>query len=164
MSTRMVGNLRRTVVAYAGQITKLAKSLAPVHLRDGISSHVEENTDGEYIIRTTAVGADARAWEYGSGIHARRGFKHKYTIKPRMGKFLAFHWEVANANPERFSFLEDGRVLLTSVQHPGIVAANEGKGYIAPAQAEIRKRLKEQIGKDLRDAILGDLRESFRKK
>lgn len=164
MSTRMVGNLKRTMQAYAGQITRLARSLAPRHLREGISSHVEEK-DGEYIIRTTSVGADARAWEYGSGIHARRGVKRKYPIRPKPGgKFLAFNWEVANMHPQDFSFLPDGRVIFKSVQHPGIEAANGGKGYVAPAQAQIRARLKEQIGKDLRDAILGDLRESFRVK
>ena len=134
--SRLATNLKRRAVSWAGQLTSLAKSFAPNHVEPAISSHVEEKAEGEYIIRITAdrrIAPDARAWEFGSGLHARRGPKAKYPIRPKNGKMLAFHWEVANASPERFSFLPDGRVILPSVQHPGIEAANSGKGYIAPA-------------------------------
>jgi secreted PhoX family phosphatase len=77
---------------------------------------------------------------------------------------LAFNWEVANAQPERFVFAPDGRVLLPSVQHPGIEAANNGKGYIAPAMNKLRKRARAELDKEVRDAIVGDLRESFGRK
>jgi hypothetical protein len=152
--------------AWAGQLTSLARSFAPSHVRPAISSHVEEKNEGEVIIRVTAdrrIAPDARAQEYGSGLHARRGSKHKYPIRPKTKKFLAFNWEIANANPENFSFLPDGRVILPSVQHPGIQAANGGKGYIAPAVNEIRKRLRE-LKNDVGDAIRIDVRRSFGKK
>lgn len=71
---------------------------------------------------------------------------------------------MATANPEGFTFSSDGRVLLHSVQHPGIQAANSGQGYIAPAIKEIRRRGKTELSKDIRDAILGDLRQSFGRK
>lgn len=167
MSKRLATNLKKKAAAWAGQLTRLAKGFAPSHVKPAISSAVESKDDGTYIIRITAnraVAPDARAQEFGSGLHARRGVKKKYLITPKTQKVLAFNWEVANANPERFVFAPDGRVLLPSVQHPGIEAANSGKGYIAPAMKELRKRAKAELDKEVKDAIMGDLRESFGKK
>lgn len=148
-------------------MTKLAKSFAPSHVRPAISSSTEQKGDGTFIIRIKAdrkVAPDARAWEYGSGVHAKRGKKEKYPILPKTKKLLAFHWDVATANPERFSFLPDGRVILSSVQHPGIEAANEGAGYIRPAIHELKRRARAELTDDVRRAILGDIRDAFGRK
>ena len=159
--------------AWAGQITILAKSFAPPHIQPYISSHVEDVGDGTCIIRTTVemVGdgnppnhagqsMDARAQEYGSGLHARRGGLKDIIIRPKNGKFLAFPWQVVEGNPS-FRHLPDGRVLLPEVHHPGITAANDGQGYLAPAQKAIRERGREELSADVRQAILSDLRASF---
>jgi hypothetical protein len=167
MSKRLVTNLKRRASAWAGQLTSLARQFAPSHVRSAISSHVEEKDGGFFRIRITAdrkIAPDARAQEFGSGLHARRGVKKKYTIRPKNQRVLAFNWEIANANPERFVFAPDGRVLLPKVEHPGIEAANSGKGYIAPAMREIRKRAKRELSQEIREAIVGDLRESFGRK
>lgn len=167
MTKRLSDVLKNRARSWAGQLTRLAKGFAPNHVEPAISSHVEVKDDGTYTIRITAdrrIAPDARAQEFGSGLHARRGVKRKYPIKPKNAKVLAFNWEVANASPERFVFAPDGRVLLPSVQHPGIEAANGGKGYIAPAMRELRKRAKAELDKDIKAAIVGDLRESFGKK
>jgi hypothetical protein len=167
MSKRLKDNLKKRAVAWAGQLTRLAKAFAPSHVRPAISSKVETKEDGTYIIRITSsrsVAPDARAQEFGSGIHARRGVKQKYLIAPKTKKTLAFNWDIANANPERFVFAPDGRVLLPFVMHPGIEAANNGKGYLAPAMNEIRKRARAELDKEVKAAIVGDLRESFGKK
>jgi hypothetical protein len=167
MTERLANNLKRRAAAWAGQLTSLARSFAPAHVEPAISSHVEAKGAGEYIIRITAdrkIAPDARAQEFGSGLHARRGVKKKYPILPKNRRVLAFHWEVANANPENFNFLPDGRVTLGSVQHPGIEAANGGKGYIAPAMKELRKKARQELSEDIRSAIVGDLRESFGRK
>jgi len=167
MTERLANKLKARASAWAGQLTMLAKSLAPNHVQPAIKSKVEEKQNGQFIIRITAdrrIAPDARAQEFGSGLHARRGPKQKYPIRPKNRKFLAFNWEVANANPDQFEFLPDGRVRLTKVMHPGIEAANEGQGYIAPAMRELRKRAKAELSKDIRDAIVGDLRESFGRK
>lgn len=160
--------LKNRARSWAGQLTTLAKAYAPNHVKSAISSKVEDKAEGTYIIRITAdrkIAPDARAQEFGSGLRARRGAKRKYTIRPKPGnKVLAFPWEIANAQPENFSFLPDGRVMLPSVQHPGIQAANGGKGYIAPAMNELRKRGKAALSKDVKEAILGDLRTSFGRK
>lgn len=167
MSKRLKDRLKRQATAWAGQLTKLAKSFAPKHVEPAISSKVEAKDNGTYIIRITAdrrKAPDARAQEFGSGLRARRGPKKKYPIKPKEKKFLVFHWEVADADPENFSFLPDGRVMLSSVMHPGINAANGGKGYIGPAMRELRKRARQDLDEAVREAILGDLRESFGRK
>jgi hypothetical protein len=174
MTQRLSDAIKRRAIAWAGQITTLAKNFAPNHLKAHIRSKVESKDGGTFIIRTFVDRsannlekygtADARAQEYGSGLQARRGPKKKYPIYPKTKKVLAFHWDVADANPENFKFSSDGKVLLGSVQHPGIQAANGGKGYIGPAQNEIRKRGRSELSKDIRQAILGDLRVSFGRK
>jgi len=167
MSKRLSTALKNKARAWAGYLTRLAKSFAPAHVRPAISSHVEQKGDDTFIIRVRAdrkIAPDARAQEFGSGLRARRGPKRKYPIFPKTKKILAFHWEVADVNPERFSILPDGRVMLPYVQHPGIKAANNNKGYIAPAMIELRKKAKAELNKDIREAILGDLRESFGRK
>lgn len=167
MSERIVNKLKARASAWAGQLTALAKSFAPAHVQPAIKSKVEDGKDGKYIIRITAdrrIAPDARAQEFGSGLRARRGIKAKYPIRPKNKKFLAFNWEVANANPENFTFIPDGRVIFSQVMHPGIEAANDGIGYIGPAMKELRKRAKAELTKDVRDAIMGDLRESFGRK
>lgn len=167
MSDRLETNLKRRAVTWAGQLTRLARELAPAHVAPAISSHVEDKGDGSWIIRITAdrsKAPDARAQEFGSGLHAKRGPKVKYPILPKTKKVLAFYWDVAEENPEQFAFLPDGRVALPSVMHPGIEAANEGKGYIAPAMKELRERARENLDVDIRNAIMGDLRESFGRK
>jgi hypothetical protein len=171
--SRLAGTLKARATSWAGQLTSLAKSLAPTHVANAISSHVEDKGEGEYIIRITAnrnIAPDARAWEFGSGIHARRGVKKKYPIKPKEKKILAFYWDVATVSemergsPGKFMFAPDGRVLFHSVQHPGIEAANGGKGYIAPAMIELRKKGRQELSESIRQAIVGDLRESFGRK
>lgn len=167
MTQRLANKLKNRARAWAGQLTSLARSFAPSHVQPAIHSKVEEKGEGQFIIRITAdrkIAPDARAQEFGSGIHAKRGVKKKYPILPKNRSLLAFNWEVANAQPEKFSFLPDGRVLLASVQHPGIEAANDGAGYIAPAMKELRTRAKQELTKDIREAIVGDLRESFGRK
>lgn len=157
--------LKRRAIAWAGQLTKMARELAPAHVRPAISSHVEEGEDGRFVIRITSdlsKAPDARAQEFGSGLHARRVPKRLIPILPKNGKYLAFYWEVATANPNQFHMTADGKVLLTSVKHPGIEAANQGEGYIAPAMKELKARGRAELDKDVRMAILSDIRESFR--
>lgn len=174
MSERLANNLRRRASAWAGQLTSLAKSLAPNHVAPAISSKVEEKDDGTFIIRITAdrkKAPDARAQERGSGLHAKRGLKQKYPILPKNKRMLAFY-ENANGTwnydmhdpPVPRIHIQDGRGLFYGVMHPGIEAANGGEGYIAPAMKELKARARENLTKDIRDAIVGDLRESFGRK
>jgi len=152
---------------YASLATRYAKELAPNrHIRESIHSSVEIG-QGRYIIRVRASGPDARAREYGSGIHARRsipsknqlGPQGKILIRPRNKKYLAFHWELANDNIPR---LPDGRVLLKKVEHPGVEAANSGKGYLAPAINKVRADIRKKFAKEAKKSIVLDIRASLR--
>lgn len=103
---------------------------------------------------------DARAQEYGSGIHAssnyvskfQLGAKKKIIIKPKNKRVLAFYWQKANIQNLKRGIYRyhhnktgdettlpkfaggptktDKRLMFNWVEHPGIVAANQGKGYI----------------------------------
>ena len=141
MSRRLKGSLGALASSWARRMTVLAKGFAPNHLKDNIKSKSTEVKEGTWSITTTATGADAHAQEHGSGLRTRdnRRRKAKYPIRPKTKKVLAFHWEVANANPERFKFAPDGRVILPIVMHPGI-PPYKNRGYIRPAFDEIRKQ------------------------
>lgn len=163
MANKLAAALKNKARYWASEMTKLAKEFAPNHLKDNISSKSEERGEGTYIIRTTASAPDARAQEFGSGLRARRGPKAKYPIRPKGHHFLAFYWDVATQNPDSFRMLDDGRVLLPGVMHPGIPPFNGGKGYIRPAQIAIRKRIKKELNQEIPNAIRAELRASFKK-
>lgn len=160
------------MATWAGQITKLAhKNLGKFRSLITVQSKVVEQGD-KASIESTAKGVTSRAYEYGSGIHSRLSKKSpkqiapkgKILIKPKPGrKVLAFHWDVAAANPEQFIFAPDGRVLLPKVEHPGVKAANNGKGYLGPAVNEVRRQIRKEIPKETREAILATFRKSFKK-
>lgn len=156
--------LKRSVSAYAGQLTRLVKTYAPAHLRDNIRTIVKETTPGVVRVTVQVTAPDARAQEYGSGLRkdGRLGVKERYPIRPKPGgKLLAFYWETATANPEKFSFLPDGRVILKQVMHPGI-KKYKGRGYVRPAVKEWVKGIKNSdINKAVKEALLGDIRKSF---
>jgi len=159
MATNFQEFTKNQARGYASLVTRYAREFAPnTHLREAIKSTVEEKGD-VFIIRVRARGPDARAREYGSGIHARRGPKGKITIRPRNRKYLAFYWEKANDSIPR---LDDGRVLLPKVEHPGVEAANGGKGYIAPAINKARKDIRARFGSEGAKAIGLDLRAAFK--
>lgn len=88
---------------------------------------------------------EARAYEFGSGIHSEgpNAKKEKYLITPKKGKYLAFQWEKANPNIPR---LPDGRVLLKSVKHPGVAP----KPYIQPAIDDMKKGIKGAISRRIK--------------
>jgi len=154
---------------YASLATRLAKQYAPnTHLRASIRSTVEQRGRGKFIVRIRGSGPDARAREYGSGIWARRGPAGKILIKPRRAKALVFPWEVATS-PVSWGYISpdiprtpDGKVILKKVEHPGVQAANDGRGYIGPALVDTRKALREKMKKDGATAIKLDMRAAFK--
>lgn len=135
----------------------------------------------------------ARAYEYGSGINSRLSKKSPkqlsakgyILIKPKNKKLLAFPWDVLDLTMEMFGYEgvkeqmqysgkfvgpaeqddESGRQrwLFKYVEHPGVEAANKGKGYLGPAMRDVRKGIRKEIAKDTRDAILSTFRKTFRR-
>lgn len=178
-SSKLSSNLKRRAIAWAGQLTKLSRQYAPNHLKPFIKSRVEEKEDGHFRIVININkdakpagpesnykngSSDAFAQEFGSGIRtkSKAGIKRKIPIKPKIKKVLAFNWQIANQNPERFNFSPDGRVLLGGVESPGIYPANNGKGYLGIAVDGLLTRGLKELDDDIRKAIVDDLSVSFK--
>ncbi len=105
----------------------------------------------------------ARAFEYGSGIHARRkGHRGigKYPITPhKIGGFLAFDlpetWEYSGY--ERY--LPDGRAVFKEVMHPGV----EARPFLHPAVQENREWIKQTLGTEFKQQVSKAIRFSWSK-
>ena len=160
-------NLQKALInsirGYAGFITRKAKEFSESSRVKATIRSTVERKGSKFIVRTRAGGAnarDARAREFGSGLHARRGKKAKYPIRPRKaGGVLVFPWDKADASIPR---TPDGRVILKEVMHPGIQADNGGIGYIAPAQKLAAKLLREKLKKEGAAGIKVDMRSAFK--
>jgi hypothetical protein len=169
MASLLPATILRSLRSRAGQLTQLARSLAPKHVAPSISTSVTEVSEGKFQVRIKATSPDARAQEYGSGLHAQKGPKARYPItgKPWLA-FMPTNGFQGNAygayDPVTRSGVGDKTVMIKhEVMHPGIEAANEGKGYIRPALKEFRVSIRKNgtINKEIKQAILGDLRASF---
>lgn len=167
LSNRLSSALSRRATAWAGQLTRLAKKYAPAHLQKYIHSKREDKKDGTFSIivyldpKEDVAGpernykngsADAFAQEFGSG---------PVDIVPKTKKFLAFQWDVADMNPGKFPTLPDGRVLFKQVTSPGVKRYKD-RGYLGVAADELLTRGLNELDEDVRRAILGDLRISFK--
>jgi hypothetical protein len=189
MSDDLLTNLRKSSKRWATLITQEAtKNLGKFSKLIKVKSTTVENGGKLGIVSTgTATNKKkpvARAYEYGSGIRSRstktspkqqgsRGFIH---IKAKRKKFLAFFWQKAIDDPRDSLFVSGkklyrggqddippkARILLGSVQHPGVQAANNGKGYLAPAIAKVRRQhIRKEIGSDVEKAAHFSIKKSF---
>lgn len=163
MTGRIRTALNRRATAWAGMLTRIAKEFAPNHLRDVISSRVEPRGDDQYTIFLTAKiikgrSEDAAAQEYGSGLHSEND-PHLIEIVPKKGQYLVFKWDKVDYT--QFRHTSDGKVMLKHVNHPGI-NPYRGIGYLRPAIQELKAKGRAELDVDVRNAILGDLAESFK--
>lgn len=116
----------------------------------------------------------ARAYEYGSGIRSRssktspkqQGSRGFIRIAPKRKKVLAFFWDkVDEKTPVGGKFLgvsSKGKAMFRFVDHPGVAAANSGKGYLAPAFAKVRRQIRKDIPVEVRKAAIGTFRKAFK--
>lgn len=160
MTGRLRTALQRRATAWAGMLTHLAREFAPAHLQGAISSKTQERGTDTYSIIITAKGADAAAQEYGSGLHDEQT-PHLIEILPKKGEYLVFPWDRPDVDHSRLRHTPDGKVMLKHVWHPGI-RPYRGIGYLRPAINELTAKGKAELSEDVRQAILGDLSESFR--
>ena len=166
--------LKASGTKWATEITKIAnKNLGGLTKLIFVKSK-SDTKDGKVEIISTGTAKNkkkpvARTYEYGSGTKSRVKKKSKHQlpdgrilIRPRNKRILAFYWQVASSSPENFSMSEDGRVLLPEVKHPGVSAANGGKGYLGPAIAKVRRDIRKDIPKDIRQSAIGAFRKKFK--
>lgn len=106
----------------------------------------------------------ARAFAFGSGIHASRGRRGKYLISPKNKKALWFPYPSPKVLPGTVTFIKDGQFGITTkyVMHPGV----ESKDYIrksveatlAKAVPELKLAIRKNLIDELRISIKGTKR------
>lgn len=185
--TKLDASIRRAMTKITSEIKKDANaSNKPSHIVVNTRSY-EKNGEVDIVITANSPKGDARAYEYGSGIHSRlpnvsphqEGSRGFVIIKPKAPKkLLAFHWETMNNIMEEFGeeavrealkyshkfkgFSDDGRYLFKYVEHPGVEAANGGKGYIGPAVTKARQKIRRQIPDAVSRHIVNEVRRIFK--
>lgn len=96
----------------------------------------------------------AAAYEWGSGIHKTRGSPGTYVIKPRDKGALAFYWpghESGMRPGKKFiMYGNDGRLLFTYIDHPGV----EAKPYIEPSIQENKQEVKKILAREFKMSLL----------
>lgn len=168
--------LKKRAQGWAGLTTRYAnQNLGKFKRLIAVKSSVSEN-GGKITITSIATGIAARAYEYGSGIHSRLKSKRskmqqadgKILIKPKTKKVLAFFWDKVDANtPSGQKFIgispDSGKALFRYVEHPGVEAANGGRGYLAPAINEVRKTIRKKVPQDVREEVGLAFKRAFKK-
>ena len=177
----LLANLKASSKRWATAITNDAnKNLGKFNTLIRVNSKTVEESSGKLTIVSTATSTNklkpvARAYEYGSGIHSRsskasphqQGSGGYIRIAPKNKKVLAFPWDKVDENtPAGKKFLgvstTTGKAMFNYVDHPGVQAANSGKGYIKPAVDKVRAQIRKEIPADVRKAVLGTFRKGFK--
>lgn len=172
-----------------------ARKAAPRHIAPHIFAEIRTRKDGGYSIKWEVDSSpdgptpDARAREYGSGVHATIGRAGKYVILPKNKKVLAFRWDKANRGnlqgnilnrieaakgtgtrmqqirmdgSKFYDFGEGGKLQFNWVEHPGVEAANGGKGYLGYGFSIAETRVKEEILKSAKEGLGREIYKSLR--
>lgn len=82
----------------------------------------------------------ARAYEYGSGLHATRAIARKYKIRPRLKKALAFSSTQSGG----------GLIVRPFVMHPGVNA----RPYMEKSRQAIQARATAELALDIRKNLV----------
>lgn len=180
MTDELTAKLRKRAQVWASLISRKANEVPkPSVIR--VKSSVEER-GGKIGVLSIAYSTDpakpiARAYEYGSGIHSTVKKRSKWQqpdgrilITPKKAKVLAFYWEKLSGDEpgtwyggaKLIKKTQEGKAIFRYVEHPGVKAAGGGKGYLRPAIAEVRKTMRKEISKDVRDAVIGGFRKAFK--
>lgn len=182
MANDLTTRLKKKTRAWGEEIKKLAiQNLGKYSSLIGITFRTTEN-DGMVGLDITATAKNpdkpvARAYEYGSGIHSRVKARSphqlpsgKILIAPKNKKVLAFFWEKLSDPPGTYypnskkliKIDEDGNAMFRFVEHPGVKAANEEKGYLSPAIAKVRAKMRREITPEVRASVIDQFRKKFK--
>jgi hypothetical protein len=152
--------LRTRMIEALNMIAKSARSRASwsTKIRNAIKVGQVKEQEGKifgYIEVDRKIAPEARAFEYGSGLHARRGKKDYITIAPKNVPKLIFQGTNEWAGQTIVVPPMGGGV----VHHPGV----EARPFLVPAVQENRARIKEMLGKDFHQYISKAVRLSWSK-
>lgn len=180
--TDLTKRLKKKMQAWATEITKTAnQNLGGLTKLISVKSHVTEKNG---LIGTESIATAknskkpvVRAYEYGSGIHSRVKARSphqlpsgKILIAPKNKKVLAFFWEKLSDPPGTYypnsqkliKIGEDGKAMFRFVEHPGVKAANGGRGYLSPAIAKVRAKMRKEILPEVRASVIDQFRKKFK--
>lgn len=165
MTRNTVATLERLAKNIADQMVRRSKGYAPTErIRANIFSRRERTRDTVSIrvgVNLTAA-PEARAYEYGSGMRARRSRTSPnqpapfgpIVIRPVNKRHLTFFWEAVG-----------GVVSFNKVNHPGVEAKPDpDEGYLAKARREVKNERRSELSKSLSRAVLSDIHEAWAKK
>lgn len=177
MANDLISNLKASSRRWATSITAEAtKNLGRLKKLIKVSSKTVEGS-GKLSITSTGrniakrdgeIKNVARAYEYGSGLRSKKS-PRLIEIRPRKAPVLAFKWDTGlvvfpKNPPDKYlgKSKKTGKKLFLYVEHPGVVAANSGKGYLKPAIDKVRRQIRKEIPADVRKATLGTFRKAFK--
>lgn len=142
-----IGAIYATKAAAKSQEVKAPKNIAGAF---SVSSPIQRGMTYSIDIKVDLnIAPAAAAYEWGSGIHATRGNAGTYPIVPKNHNYLAFFWPKVDGDPS-FRRLPDGRVLLASVNHPGVAP----KPYLKPTIDDTKEEFKKILGQGFKAEIL----------
>jgi hypothetical protein len=150
---------RGVIIEAANLVARSARARAgwSKEIRNAISvSEVREWQDGLgiYVRVDLSIAPMARAFEYGSGIHATRDTMSPQQIGPR-GKILIMGNPLLSF-PGTNEF--KGQTIITPVvRHPGVAP----RPFLAPAIQENRDRIRKILSQAVRTSISKTIRESW---
>lgn len=106
----------------------------------------------------------ARAFAFGSGLHATRGTRRKYVIAPRNKKALWFPYPSPKVFPGTRTYIKDGQFGITVippkvVHHPGVESKNYIQKSIDATLAKSTDELKVAIRRNLVDELRLSIKE-----
>lgn len=164
--SKLSEELYRLAKIWAGKWTVLAKQrlvsspTVPGHTPKSLQSIIDIRTKVDrksaqrFSLKIFAKGKGEHVAKYGHGKKLAGAYEYgarPHIITPRPPKKrLYFYWERI-----------DEVVRLGSVQHPGIVPANAGQGYLQSSAQELVRQGAEELKPLARKAILSDLRAAF---
>lgn len=154
----LYSNLHKRMIEALNMIARSARARASwsSKIRNAIKVGEVKEQSGEvfgYIEVDRTIAPEARAFEYGSGIHATRAGHHgvgKYPIRPVNATALVFPgtnaWE--------------GQTIITKqVMHPGV----EARPFLTPAVQENREKIKQILGEEFAQYVSKAIRFSWSK-
>jgi hypothetical protein len=126
---------------------------APKAIKDNIFVGSPMENGANASIEITIDHPAAAAFEWGSGIHGKKG--EKYWILPKNKGALAFLWPGHTADfPRRGKYLgpgEDGeRLVFSYVEHPGV----EERPFIKPTIDDTKEEFKKILGQGFKAELL----------
>jgi hypothetical protein len=156
MASRLAANLLQAAKVLAERTLGVAKDLAPAHIAPHIKASVSGS--GETVVMALNVNpqddpaekygtADARAQEFGSGLHAQIGETGFIRIVAQNAEALVF--EGTNEYEGQTIVMMKPR----PVYSPGIKAVNDGQGYMRLAIQQAQTYVEVGLDPVIRDEV-----------